>query len=360
MDCQMNARRWVSTKILLVFLFLLIIGCFNYVVDPTGVYSSRSAHEPFTEKLFSSKYGLVVSGLSKRSVKFRLAQSDLSDFGCVVLGSSHVMQISSVRNTGGIESKCGRLLNLGVSGGSIEDVAIFSYGIIRNKNKPKSVLIGVDPWTLKFGMDYRYKIYEFHFKEMQNLLGFNLKSSSTPYFYDIAKNLINKEYFVASLRFLNEGKSGGVSYPHSSFTYENGYVEEVTLPDGSLVYSNDYIEDAKKNISKKGEYSYKLNRDAYHRSAVSFFMQVIELLRKNNIEVELIMTPYAPKVFLEGETKVVSYLKDVDRVVRDFSLRNNLKVYGSFFPSVMGCENYEFYDYMHAMNECLNRIDISR
>ena len=359
MDCRMNAKRWVSTKILLVFLFLLIIGCFNYVVDPNGVYSNRNNYEIFPEKLFSSKHGLVLTG-NDRNFKFALAQSDLSDFGCVVLGSSHVMSISSVRNTGGIRSKCGRLLNLGVSGGSIEDVAIFSYGIIHNKNKPKSVLIGVDPWTLKFGMDSRYKVYKFYFEEMQNLLGFDLKSSSSSYFYGLAKNLINKEYFITSLRFLNGGKSVGVSYPHSSFTYENGYVERVVLPDGSLVYSNDYIEYAKKNISKKGKYSYKLNRDAYHRSAVSFLIQVIELLRKNNIKVELIMTPYAPKVFLEGETNVVSYLKVVERVVRDFSLRNNLKVYGSFFPSVMGCENYEFYDYMHPMNECLSRIDISR
>lgn len=360
MNCQMNAKRWVRTKILLVFLFLLIIGCFNYVVDPTGIYSSRIYYEPVTEKLFSSKYGLVLPGVNERHLKFGLALSDLSNFGCVILGSSHVMQISSVRNTGGIESKCGRLLNLGVSGGSIEDVAIFSYRIIHNKNKPKSVLIGVDPWTLKFGMDFRYKVYKIYFEEMQKLLEFNLKSSSSSYFYDLAKNLINKEYFIKSLIFLNVDKSVGVSYPHSSFTYENGYIENVYLPDGSLLYSNDFIENAKKSISKKGQYSYKLSEDAYHRSAVSFFTQIIELLRKNNIEVELIMTPYAPKVFREGETKVVSYLKVVDRVVRDFSLRNNVNVYGSFFPSVMGCENHEFFDYMHPINECLNRIDFSQ
>ena len=220
--------------------FFLIIVSINF----------QNNYEFFPEKLFSSKHGLVLTG-NDRNFKFALAQSDLSDFGCVVLGSSHVMPISSVRNTGGIRSKCGRLLNLGVSGGSIEDVAIFSYGIIHNKNKPKSVLIGVDPWTLKFGMDSRYKVYKFYFEEMQNLLGFDLKSSSSSYFYGLAKNLINKEYFITSLRFLNGGKSVGVSYPHSSFTYENGYVESVTLPDGSLVHSNDYIEDAKKSIMEQ-------------------------------------------------------------------------------------------------------------
>ena len=357
----MNSKRWINTKILLVFLFLSIVGCFNYIVDPSGIYSKIKSFESVKKKLFSSKNGLILSGINERHFKMQLALSNLSNFGCVILGSSHVMQVSSVRNTGGIESKCGRLLNLGVSGGSIEDIAIFSYVVINNKNKPKSVLIAVDPWTLKFGMDKRYKSYDLYYKKMYDLLDSNLNESSTPYFYDLAINLVNKEYFYKSLRYLSQGKSLGANYPQSAFTYETGYIEAVTLPDGSHVYSEDFIKDAKKRIFEKMEdHNYKLYGEAYHPSAVSFFTEIIELLRKNNIKVELIMTPYAPKVFAKGETKEVAYLEIVDSVVKDFSERNNVKVYGSFFPVVIGCKDYEFYDYMHPTNKCLNRIDFSQ
>ncbi len=73
-----------------------------------------------------------------------------------------------------------------------------------------------------------------------------------------------------------------------------------------------------------------------------------------------ILTPYHPNVFKKGNTKPVKHFKIIESVIKKFGQKNNLKVYGSFFPDNLGCKNKEFFDFMHPTNECLSRIDFSQ
>lgn len=138
---------------------MAIVAGVNFVVDPGEIYLKKiiagfKAKE-FADKLFLSRNGIIQTGWNERLVKTTLAKSAV-DFDCIVIGSSHILQMSSVRNTGRIRNSCKKLLNLGVSGGSLEDISVFSYLILENNRLPKTVFIAIDPWTLKFEMDSRY------------------------------------------------------------------------------------------------------------------------------------------------------------------------------------------------------------
>lgn len=185
-------------------ILMLVIGGINFIVDPGEIYFKKILADDiksteFSNKLFNSKYG-IVPGRSERLLKTTLAKGSSNfNFDCIVLGSSRIMQISSIRNTGNIKNQCNSLLNLGVSGGSIEDISIFSYIILNNTKLPKKVFIGIDPWTLKFGMDARYGAYKEYYKKMNILLHLE-ESDDIFYINKLAKNLFNGEYLQYSIK----------------------------------------------------------------------------------------------------------------------------------------------------------------
>jgi len=349
---------------------MFLIAGINFIVDPGKIYLKKIIADlksaEFSDKLFSSKNGIIQTGWNERLVKTTLAKKS-GNFDCIILGSSHIMQISSIRNTGNINKQCKKLLNLGVSGGSIEDIAIFSYLIMNNIKLPKQVFIDIDPWTLKFGMDSRYGAYKSYYTKMNELLQ-NKDSNYESYLSKGIKNLFNGEYFYYSIKELmkkeNKKKSmfdKQILYPINEFSYSSGYKEAVTLVDGSHIYKNSWILKQKNNISsiKIGGGGYKIKGSIYSKSTLDYFQKLVNLYKYNNINVNLILTPYHPNVFKKGNTKPVKHFKEIEKVVNSFVKKNNLKVYGSFFPNKLGCKNHEFFDFMHSTNQCLNRIDFS-
>ena len=125
-------KKYLKKSVIIFTVLMLVIGSINFIIDPGEIYLKKILADDiksaeFANKLFNSKYG-IVDKWSRRIVKTTLAkESGNFNFDCIVLGSSRAMQISHIRNTGNIKNQCNSLLNLGVSGGSIEDISIFSY-----------------------------------------------------------------------------------------------------------------------------------------------------------------------------------------------------------------------------------------
>ncbi|MCK5294213.1 MAG: hypothetical protein KAJ49_06130 [Arcobacteraceae bacterium] len=354
---------------------MFTIGSINFIVDPGEIYLKKILADikstEFSNKLLNSKNGVVQTGWNERLIKITLAKES-GNYDCIILGSSHIMQVSSIRNTGNIKNQCKKLLNLGVSGGSIEDISIFSYLILNNIKLPKKVFIDIDPWTLKFGMDSRYGANKNIYTKMNILLKESDNGNNISYTHKLTKNLFNGEYLQYSLieLFKKEEKKNTKSnifkkdiiFPTNEFSYHLGYKEAVTLPDGSHIYKKSWILKQKNNNHniKIGGGSYKISGQIYDKKTFAYLKKIIDLYRKNNIDVNLILTPYHPNVFKKGNTKPVQHFTIVESVIKEFGNNNNLKVYGSFFPDNLGCKGKEFYDYMHGTNECLNRIDFSK
>ncbi len=351
---------------------MLVIGGINFIVDLEEIYLGKILGKikssEFSNKLFNSKYGIVADGWNERLIKTTLAKES-GNFDCIVLGSSRIMQISSIRNTGNIKNQCNSLLNLGVSGGNIEDISIFSYIVLNNITFPKKVFIAVDPWTLKFNMDARYGAYKEYYNKMNTLLKESKAGNDMFYINKLAKNLFNREYLQRNIKELSKNVEKNtiinlfkrdIIYPKNQFSYQLGYKNAVTLSDASHVYSKEKILEFKNQPIKIGGGSYKISGRAYDNLTLQYLEKIIQVYQKNGVEVNFILVPYHPNVFKKGDTKVVKNFKIVESVIKKFEQKNNLRVYGSFFFYNLGCKNKEFLDFMHPTNECLNRINFSQ
>jgi hypothetical protein len=369
-------KKYLRKSFIIFTILMFVIGSINFIVDPGEIYLKKILADmksaEFSTKLLSSKNGVVQTGWNERLIKTTLAKES-GNFDCIILGSSHIMQISSIRNTGNIKKQCNNLLNLGVSGGGIEDISIFSYLILNNIKLPRKVFIDIDPWTLKFGMDSRYGANKNIYNKMNTLLKESDNGNNVSYINKLTKNLFNGEYLQYSLKelFQKENTKKNIKsdifkkdilFPTNEFSYHLGYKESVTLPDGSHIYKKSWILKQKNNNHniKIGDGSYKISGQIYNKKTLDYLKKIVNLYRKNKIEVNLILTPYHPNVFKKGNTKPVKHFKLIESLVKKLGEDKNLKVYGSFFPNNIGCESKEFFDYMHGTNECLNRIDFSK
>jgi hypothetical protein len=89
-------------------------------------------------KSLSSAAAVYSSNMDERQfIKFRIQFESLNP-NAIVLGSSRIMQIGELNYNN-------KIINLGVSGASIEDdIAIAD--IATKKFKPSTIFIGLDPW----------------------------------------------------------------------------------------------------------------------------------------------------------------------------------------------------------------------
>lgn len=361
-------KKYVNYSILTLLFIVFFISLLNTIVDPGKIYFRKLMNDYYTDKYVSTleneKTGLVQEKWNERSVKIALA-NNFNNINCIVMGSSHVMQISSIRNTGNVKNQCRNLINLAVSGGALEDLFIFSYIVLNKKTLPKKVFIGIDPWTLKFNMDSRYLAN----KEYYILMLKYLKIKNTvniSYESKIIKNLINKEYFLSSLDLIFDKEKtifdfSKIEKVREKFDFEKGYKRAITLADGSHVYKNSWIEKQKENIKKLpyGGGDYKISKNPYDELAVDNFISLLQVYQSLGIEVNLLMTPYHPNVFKKGKTKVVRYMNIIEEKVYELSAKYGFNIYGSFSPNKLNCKENEFYDFMHAKTNCLNKINLS-
>lgn len=372
----MNHKKFVLLLIKSIFAYLLVVGTINIVVDPGEIYLNKILADfkaqKFSEKLFSSKNGIIDNDWNERVIKTTLARHS-DNFDCVVLGSSHILQVSHIRNTGGIQEQCKNLLNLGVSGGSLEDLAIFSFLILNNQNLPQKVFIDITPWILKFGMDSRYGAYQHYYNEINNILKEDTNPGNTSYESKITKNIFNSQYFyysVLSIIEQNDEKqqlsfllSKEIMYPKTSYNFTDGYNEQIILQDGSRVYSKDFILSHKASntytTATDEDATYKIANEVYDRSALKYFEKIISLYLKNGVEVKFIYTPYHPALFNAGNIKPVIHMTEVEKITKHFAISNNIKTYGSYNPETVGCTSNEFFDAMHPTTSCLNKIKFS-
>lgn len=171
-----------------VLLCLLFIALINIIIDPEGVYLrdylGKKHSESQAAQLLSSEFGLPYTG-AERPFKYALARVSKAD--CYVIGSSRAFQIS-LRKEGWLPEECATLANLGVSGGSMEDMLILSDGLRRKRFS--GVFLVLDPWDLNSGLPSRWVGYERQFDRIAESLGVSFPQRSTNIF-DRVRNVIN-------------------------------------------------------------------------------------------------------------------------------------------------------------------------
>jgi hypothetical protein len=168
--------KWIAW---LSFLGLMGVAIVNFTVNPGRIYPSfltpdkygKSSPKEIVDQLLQSEYGILSSNNSwnYRDIKHELASRPTSSL-CAVMGSSHIVQISSNGEKTSLSDNCPSLINLGVSGASLEDYLALSETILQNKNPPKFIVFGIDPWVLNFNRDIRCKRYSHQYLRMKTKL----------------------------------------------------------------------------------------------------------------------------------------------------------------------------------------------
>lgn len=363
----MNEKKF---NIILLIAFLttsFLIVAVNFIIDPGNIYLKKILVEREEKSIYeafnSSKYGLHYKG-NERFFKVLLAKNfNPNTYDCVAIGSSHIMQISSIRGNR-IKKYCDNMLNLGVSGGSFEDILIF-LGVLQQTNfSPKNIFIGIDPWTLKPNMDPRYtpyKAYLEYFLAKNNIKTDIYNSNDVFSRGNEIKNLYNLEYTKESLRELR--KNGFKLELTEKFHYtevskdptESFLPEATTLKDGSHVYASGYVDKNETFKDYNKEPSYKLNGKSIDPKSILILKKVFKLVQsKTNLYI--ILTPYHHSAFSDKNSKFLKYFTEVESEIKKIATERNIKVIGSYKPTRVNCSPEEFFDYMHPKPSCVDKI----
>tara|TARA_B110000902_G_scaffold227860_1_gene267471 strand:+ start:4567 stop:5847 length:1281 start_codon:yes stop_codon:yes gene_type:complete len=140
----------------------------------------------------------------------------------LILGSSRVMKID--------ESffKEKNIINAGISGAILQDLLAIYYSYYKNNIKPKSIIIGIDPWLLN-NNDIRWKVIKDDFEKMKKVMRSQVVEDSVSSQQRIKlKNLYHDSLFTFS--------------PIDSINIENSY---------SFLMSDLKIEKLRKNKLKQ-------------------------------------------------------------------------------------------------------------
>jgi len=353
----MNNYKWYLFKILfLTSVFLLIVASVSYIIDPSNIYHSsyKNHNSPsmYVTRLLKSRNGLLwpKHSWNQRDLVSSLAQKDVA-VDCAVIGSSHVMQVSSVRKNASIRNLCSTIINLGVSGGTLEDYLALSYMLSNKKQKPGTIVFGVDPWALDFNKDSRWERYRDSYYSMKEILEPDNINRDKGRFtrWKYIKNLINPSYFLRSIKqperkdlFINEAPK---------FNHAVGIDAPVFLPDRSIIYSNTYIADSNASRIPVGGTKYKIRPEPvpnYSEVAIALFSKLVRKLNKAGINTVILMTPYHHNVWADMNSVTTKALLEVEPRIRKIGRDLGIKVLGSYNPDVIGCTPDEFNDFMHA------------
>ena len=202
----MKYTRYTLILIVFTILILAFIAVVNFNVDPQRIYSSTNTNnssvlKDFAGKLETSEFGIVLKSLdlNERDRKKALAIYS-SNHDCMIIGSSHIMQIGSHANKNSLPNYCSSITNLGVSGAVIEDYMAYTNMILERENKISTLIYGIDPWSFKQNIHEGWERQKNNVDEMLNKISIASKyESNNNYQLSLIWNLFNLEYFIKSI-----------------------------------------------------------------------------------------------------------------------------------------------------------------
>ncbi len=369
----LSFKLYLKFLLFFIFVLLLFVSFINYNVNPGNIYKTslknernKSLPDKFAKELTESKNGIIFNNdvWNIRDLKKSLAKEKMN-VDCAIIGSSRVMQISSFRPIKSVPHICPTLINLGVSGTSLEDYLITSEYLLQNIEKPKTILIGIDPWIFIMNREKRWRRHKFEFYLMKNRLeskvdsNENYKEKSMISNTALLLNLFNQEYFKRSIQLFFSKKNEEIVNANK-FNYKEGLKDSVLLPDGSLINSNKFL---KKDFSKKTNsiVNYdikgisKLDFNSgkwYQEDAINLFNKLIIYLKKD-FEVIFVFAPYHPAVWEVKDQPLVKALLHLEKKIKNMAKYSNIRTIGSYNPNIFKCKKSEFLDFDHPKDECL-------
>jgi len=326
-----------------IFLFSLILSLFfiSFGFFSSKLFGSSSAFavEERMAKDLSTANAVYSSNIDERKfIKFRIQFENLSR-NIVVIGSSRIMQI-------GEKNYSDKIINLGVSGSSIEDhIAIADMA--SKKFNPSTIFIGVDPWLFNSSSGQgRWKSLNDEYISALSSLNINLTSRSNleddnklSTFVRVASKIYNS---------INDQKFDAYSdIPES---------RDKIRRDGSHVYNTTYANKSQNEIRAGFDdlLNYAMAHYDYSIESEEIFGRFIDLYSKK-YNVVLILSPYHPDLYERMKIERPIYL-EIESNYINFSKKYRVKIIGSYNPNTVGCKSTDFYDGMHPKDVCMAKV----
>ena len=318
-------------------IFLVLFSLINY-----NYFSSKNSTEARLAKLLVNNNAVYSTKMDERKfIKNRIIHENLKP-KVLVIGSSRIMQISN-------DNFNKQILNLGVSGASVEDhIAITLMAL--EKFNVDTILLGADPWLFNdFANQLRWKSISEEYKN--SLKSIQIKSKD----YNIIENKNEREIHFFYERFL-EKLYGFMNIRKLDLELKgsqiNNLTKDVILRDGKRLQASKKIEEKiKANVIEYSMYQYKFS-DEYYEIYKSF---IEHLTNVHNKEVILVLPPYyLPSYKLTTQEK--PFYLDLESKFKELSKATNIKIIGSYDASSVPCDDNEFYDYMHPKDSCMKKI----
>lgn len=329
------------------------VAVLNWTIDPAGLFRKTSFGQLYAKELVASAHGLVAPiSLDEREFKTELAKYS-GQYDCVVVGSSHVMQIGSARRHRSFPT-CVSILNLGVSGAGLEDHVFLSW-LSLTAGKPRALILGVDPWTLAFGKDQRWKV---RYAEQYPIarLAIDRKETANGDSANRWSSLVSAQYTKRSFELLLRSEVTPSIDVARSVDENMGDKMPITLPDGSHVYSAEFVASSKLAKIPAGGVTYGTDGVINDLRAIDLYRRLIMWVKERGVKPVLLMTPYHQNVWMLEASPNVKAMVATEKIVKKMGSDLNVSVVGSFQPDIAECLPDEFYDFMHPMPSCVARL----
>ena len=318
-------------------IFLVLFSHVTY-----NFFSSKNSTEANLAKLLVNKNAVYATKMDERKfIKNRIIYENLKP-KILVIGSSRIMQISN-------DNFNKQILNLGVSGASVEDhIAITLMAL--EKFNVDTILLGADPWLFnEFANQIRWKSISEEYKNSLKSIQQKSKNFKVIENKHYRENYYFYEQFLEKLyNFLNIRK---LDLEIKANQIDN-LTKDVILRDGKRVVANKKIEGKiKANLIEYSMYQYKFS-DEYYEIYKSFIEHLTDV---HNKEVVLVLPPYyLPSYKLLIQAK--PFYIDLEKKFKKLSKETNIKIIGSYDASSVSCDDDEFYDDMHPKDSCMKKI----
>jgi peptidoglycan/LPS O-acetylase OafA/YrhL len=326
-----------------IFIFSLVCSLFfvTFGYASSKLFSSSSSYgiESRTAKALASADAVYASNMDERKfIKFRISYESLSP-NAIVFGSSRIMQI-------GEHNFPNKILNLGVSGASVEDdLAIVD--LATKKFNPKILFIAVDPWLFNknSGQGSWMSLNDEYVTALSTL---NVRLDKK-----YALTEANKETLLLEI-----GSKIYTSISNQVYVANNDLPEsrDKIRRDGSRVYNTTYANKTQKEISVGFDdlLNYAMTDYFFSKTSQELFGRFVDSYSQK-YNVVLVLSPYHPKLYERMRRERPIYL-EIESNFRVFAKTHNVAIIGSYNPENLGCNESEFYDGMHPKGSCMGKV----
>lgn len=265
---------WVYRLILLVATLMILLGFFNYFIDPMWCFEH------------SNKFNSYQHSIDERQQKTNYLIFNKNQYDALVIGNSRTAQINQN------DFAAMKTFNYAVS-----SMSPYEYrGFIDN-----FTAISGSPKTLLLGLDFKNTVYR---NQMEKRPDYYM-SKSKELFYRY-KLLLTKDLYLHSLSNLKFKKTiEQIKFGHCEIVYDRNNIASLT-PSNDAIYKEDF-DIVVKEISSTFGHSYKYNADV-----IRIYKEIVE---SSNSRVIAFTTPVSKPFFCamvkERGTDYERWLRDM-------------------------------------------------